>query len=88
MMAECKRVAMRVVLVEDHQATREEVRALIEREPDLHVVAEAATGEEGIHQVRTERPDVVVMDILLPGMNGGCKGTDTRRPSSAHGGAG
>jgi DNA-binding NarL/FixJ family response regulator len=61
---------MRVLIVEDHGPTRAEMRALMEREPDLRVVAEAETGEEGVSLARTERPDLVVMDILLPGING------------------
>ena len=61
---------MRIMLVEDHKATRAEMRALIEREADMTVVAEADTGEEGVDRARAERPDIVVMDILLPGMNG------------------
>jgi DNA-binding NarL/FixJ family response regulator len=61
---------MRIMLVEDHKATREEMRALIEGQPDMRVVVEAETGEDGVARARAERPDVVVMDILLPGMNG------------------
>ncbi len=61
---------MNILLIEDHKATREEMRALIERETDMRVVAEAETGEDGVNQARAERPHVVVMDILLPGMNG------------------
>lgn len=61
---------MRILIVEDHKPTRDEMRALIEREPDMNVVAEAETGEDGVDQARAEHPDVVVMDILLPGMNG------------------
>ncbi len=61
---------MRILLVEDHKPTRDEMRVLIERHPDLIVVAEAATGEEGLSRARETVPDVVVMDILLPGMNG------------------
>jgi len=61
---------MRILIVEDHKATRHEMRALIEREPDMLVVAEAETGEEGVSLGGAEHPDVVVMDILLPGMNG------------------
>jgi DNA-binding NarL/FixJ family response regulator len=61
---------MRILIVEDHKATRDEMRSLIEREPDMDVVAEAETGEECVFLARAEHPDVVVMDILLPGMNG------------------
>lgn len=61
---------MRILLVEDHKPTRDEMRALIEREPDMIVVAEAETGESGVVRAREQAPDVVVMDILLPGLNG------------------
>ena len=61
---------MRILLVEDHKPTRDEMRALIEREPDMTVVAEAGTGEDAVDRAREERPDVIVMDVLLPGMNG------------------
>ena len=58
------------MLVEDHKPTRDEMRALIEQQPQMTVVAEAATGEEAMDKAHEVRPDVVVMDILLPGMNG------------------
>jgi DNA-binding NarL/FixJ family response regulator len=61
---------VRILLVDDHEPTRQEMRALIERQADMTVVAESETGEDAVDQARQERPDVVVMDILLPGMNG------------------
>ena len=61
---------MRILLVEDHKPTRDEMRALIEQQADMTVVAEAATGEDALDKARAEHPDVVVTDILLPGMNG------------------
>jgi two-component system invasion response regulator UvrY len=61
---------MRILLVEDHKATRDEIRVLIEGQSGMTVVAEAENGEDGVKQARKVRPDVVVMDILLPGMNG------------------
>lgn len=61
---------MRILLVEDHKATRDEMRALIESEPGMSVVAEAGTGEAAVDSARYAKPDVVVMDILLPGING------------------
>lgn len=61
---------MRIMLVEDHKLTRDEMRALIERQADMMVVAEARTGEDAVDRAREVQPDVVVMDILLPGMNG------------------
>ena len=61
---------MRILLVEDHKPTRNEVRLLIEGQPDMTVVAEAETGEDALDIARQVRPDVAVVDILLPGMNG------------------
>ena len=61
---------MTILLVEDHQPTREEVRSLIEQQPDMHVVGDAMSGEDAVERARELRPDVIVMDILLPGMNG------------------
>jgi len=61
---------MTILLVEDHQPTRETMRALIEEQPDMRVVAEAGSGEEAVERALELRPEVIVMDILLPGMNG------------------
>lgn len=62
--------ATRILLVEDHLPTRHEMRALIEGQPNMTVVAEAESGEEGLDLARDTHPDIIVMDILLPGMNG------------------
>lgn len=61
---------MKVLLVEDHIPTREQVKSLISQEADLTVIAAVGSGEEAIETARKLLPDVVVMDILLPGMNG------------------
>ncbi|MEC3976817.1 response regulator transcription factor [Amycolatopsis sp. H20-H5] len=61
---------IRLVLVEDEQLTREAVGALLGLEGDLEVVGEAASGEEALATVRAQRPDVVVLDVDLPGMDG------------------
>lgn len=61
---------MDILLVDDHVPTREEIKALIGQEPDLHVVGEAGTAEEAFVLARELKPDVVVMDIMLPGING------------------
>jgi DNA-binding NarL/FixJ family response regulator len=61
---------IRVVLVDDHPILRAGIAALLEYEKDLDVVGQASTGEEAIERVRTLRPDVVVMDIDMPGMGG------------------
>jgi two-component system response regulator NreC len=62
--------AIRIVLVDDHPILLAGVAALLELEDDLEVVGQASTGEESIERVKTLRPDVVVMDIDMPGMGG------------------
>jgi len=61
---------IRIVLVDDHGVLRGGLRALLDAEPDMAVVGEAATGEEGIELTRRLKPDVVVMDLSMPGMGG------------------
>ncbi len=61
---------IRVILVDDHPVVRVGLRALIEMEPDLAVVGEAGNGVEGVTLVEAEKPDVVVMDISMPEMDG------------------
>ena len=60
----------RVLLVDDHRVVREGLVLLLERASDLAVVGSAATGEEAIDLFRSERPDIVLMDLQLPGMSG------------------
>jgi DNA-binding NarL/FixJ family response regulator len=62
--------ATTVVLAEDQPMVRAGFRALLDSRGDIDVVGEAATGLEALEQVRTLRPDVVVMDIRMPGMDG------------------
>jgi DNA-binding NarL/FixJ family response regulator len=61
---------IRVVLVDDQHLVRAGLRALLERAPDIQVVAEAADGATGLTAVRAERPDVVLMDIRMAGTDG------------------
>jgi two-component system, NarL family, response regulator NreC len=61
---------MRVLLVDDHAMLRSGLRALLRTEPDIFVVGEAGTGEEGIDKTKELRPDIVVMDLSMPGMGG------------------
>jgi len=61
---------IRVVLADDHTLVRAGIRALLEKLPDVHVVAEASDGREAVHLVTTTQPDVVLMDIAMPGLNG------------------
>jgi len=61
---------IRVVIADDQQLIRAGFRSLLESEPDLEVVADAATGAEAVEQVTRLRPDVVLMDIRMPGGDG------------------
>lgn len=61
---------IRVYLVDDHQVVRTGLRTLIEHEPDMEVVGEAANGETAAEEVATLHPTVAVMDISMPGMGG------------------
>jgi DNA-binding NarL/FixJ family response regulator len=62
--------AIRVVLAEDQPMVRAGFRSLLDSRSDIEVVGEAATGSEALDQVRALRPDVVVMDIRMPEMDG------------------
>ncbi|MCP5011822.1 MAG: response regulator transcription factor, partial [Aestuariibacter sp.] len=59
-----------ILLVDDHKVVRQGVRALLDMQPDLSVVAEAENGEEAVVQAREHAPDVVLMDLIMPGMDG------------------
>ncbi|HEX7049536.1 MAG TPA: response regulator transcription factor [Longimicrobiales bacterium] len=61
---------IRILLVDDHAVLRAGLRALLDAEPDLRVVGEASTGEEGVERARELRPDIVVMDLSMPGIGG------------------
>jgi DNA-binding NarL/FixJ family response regulator len=61
---------IRVIIAEDHAVVREGTRQLLEREPDLEVVGEAADGAEAVALVERLRPDVAIMDISMPVMTG------------------
>ncbi len=60
----------RILLVDDHEVVRLGLKALLERHPNFEVVAEAATAREAVERVAIYTPDVVVMDIRLPGGSG------------------
>jgi DNA-binding NarL/FixJ family response regulator len=61
---------IRVMLVDDHAVLRAGIRALLEDEPDITVVGEADTGEQALERLKQTKPDVVVMDLDMPGMGG------------------
>ncbi len=61
---------IRVLLADDHATVRYGLKLLIDAEPDMTVVAEAGDGEEAIRKTLEMKPDIVVMDISMPGVNG------------------
>jgi two-component system response regulator DevR len=61
---------LRIIIVDDHEVVRLGLRALLERHPSFSVVDEAGTAKEAVQKVLQHRPEVVVMDIRLPGGNG------------------
>jgi|SRR5579871_55863 len=61
---------IRILLADDHTVMRDGLRALLERQPDMAVVAEASDGRECVLLAQEQHPDVVVMDIGMPNMNG------------------
>ncbi len=62
--------SVRILLADDHTILRKGLRLLLEREPDFGVVAEASNGREAVEAVSRETPDVVIMDIAMPLLNG------------------
>jgi DNA-binding NarL/FixJ family response regulator len=61
---------IRILTVDDHALLRKGLAAVINAEPDMKLVAEAANGEDALEKFRTHRPDVVLMDLQMPGLNG------------------
>jgi two-component system, NarL family, response regulator NreC len=61
---------IRIVLADDHKLMRSGLRVLLEQQPDLTVVGEASDGREAVALVASQRPDVLVMDIGMPSLNG------------------
>lgn len=61
---------VRLLIADDHQLVREGIEAMITSAKDMEVVGLAGSGEEAINQARERSPDVVLMDIVMPGMNG------------------
>jgi two-component system, NarL family, response regulator NreC len=61
---------IRIVLVDDHKLMRSGLRVLLEQQPDLTVVGESSDGREAVALVASQRPDVLVMDVGMPSLNG------------------
>lgn len=61
---------IRILLVDDHQLVRQGIASLLRTQPDLEVVGEAASGQEAVEKARELMPDVILMDIQMPGGDG------------------
>jgi two-component system, NarL family, response regulator NreC len=61
---------IRVLIVDDHAVVRTGIRLLLAQEPDIEPVGEAGTGREAIFQARTLKPDVLLMDVMMPDQTG------------------
>ena len=60
----------RILLADDHKLMREGLRALLEKDPDIEVIGESVDGHAAVALAREFRPDIVVMDITMPNLNG------------------
>jgi DNA-binding NarL/FixJ family response regulator len=63
-------MAIKVLIADDHQIVRQGLRTLLEREPDLEVVAEADNGRSTVRLARESHPEVIIMDVAMPDLNG------------------
>jgi DNA-binding NarL/FixJ family response regulator len=63
-------MSLRILIADDHSIVREGLAALMEKEPDMEVVAKASTGLEALKLALELRPDIIVMDITMPDMSG------------------
>src|SRR5438067_9163806 len=61
---------MKILLADDHNVLRKGLRRILEEQPDLEVVGEASDGRQAVQLTQTTKPDIVVMDIAMPLMNG------------------
>jgi len=76
---------IRLVIVDDHSIVREGLCSILNAEPDFQVVGEASNGEEALRVVERARPDVVLLDLKMPGAPGAdvCRDITAKRPETA-----
>ena len=63
-------MTLKILIADDHEIVREGLRSLIGQQSDLEVVAEAGTGREALQLTRRHHPDIIIMDISMPDLNG------------------
>ncbi len=63
-------MAIRILLVDDHKIMRDGLRAVLEKDPDFEIVAEASNGREAVEAAIKLKPDIIVMDVVMPELNG------------------
>lgn len=66
----CIEGKIKVAIADDHKAVRQGIRRLLEQSPEIKVVGEASNGQEAIRIVKEQAPDVLILDILMPVMDG------------------
>jgi DNA-binding NarL/FixJ family response regulator len=69
-MTETRKARLRVLLADDHVTVRHGLKLIIDGQPDMAVIAEASDGQAAVEQAQALKPDVIVMDISMPGMTG------------------
>ncbi len=77
-------MALRIILVDDHEVVRLGLKSLLARHPEFNIVGEAASATEAVDKALELKPDIVVMDIRLPGKSGieACREITTRQPQT------
>lgn len=63
-------MSIRILLADDHELVRAGFRSLLEKQPDMEVIGEARDGREAVRAARDQKPNVVVMDLAMPGLGG------------------
>jgi NarL family two-component system response regulator LiaR len=63
-------MSVKIILVDDHQLVRESLRVLLEKELGMEVIAEAGDGETAVQLAREHVPDIIIMDVAMPGLDG------------------
>ena len=63
-------MAIKIILADDHTIVRQGIRSLLDSQADFQVIAEASNGKEALELTKQHEPDVLVLDVMMPGLNG------------------